>query len=145
MQKMQELKRVIVHRYIAASVKLLTSISLSSCNNIKTFDLSTLYTTICYAWSSFLLVLTVFLFSSTSTLKSYEADLIQGLLINHEQKLGRSFHFTFHYIGDVLSLIKLVDFVDHICPIKVKIKDTQIQLDSLHTLTNTLKNTVSAE
>jgi hypothetical protein len=69
----------------------------------------------------------VFLFSSTSTLNSNEADFIQGLLKKYEKKLGRrSFHFTFHYLDDVLSLIKFGDFVNHIYPIKVEIKDTRI-------------------
>jgi hypothetical protein len=86
----------------------------------------------------------VFLFSSTSTLKSNEADFIQGFLTKKEKKLGRSFHFTFHYIDDVLSLIKFGDFVNHIYPIKVEIKDTHIQFEILHALTYTLKNTVSA-
>jgi hypothetical protein len=55
----------------------------------------------------------------------------------------RSFNFTFRYLGDVLSLYTFGDFVDHIYHIELQIKDTQIQLDILYTLTYTLKNTVS--
>jgi hypothetical protein len=75
---------------------------------------------------------------------SYEADFIQGLLKKHEKKLVRSYYVTLCYIGDVLSLYKFGDCVDHIYPIELQIKDTQTQLDILHTLTYTLKNTVSA-
>jgi hypothetical protein len=53
---------------------------------------------------------------------SFETNFTQGLLKKHEKKLGRSFNFTFHYIGDVLLLIKFDEFVDHIYPIKVDIK-----------------------
>jgi hypothetical protein len=88
--------------------------------------------------SSFLWVQTVFLFSSTSTFIRLRQISYRGFSRN-EKKLGRFFNFTFHYIGDVLLLIKYGDFVDHIYPIKVEIKDTQIQLDILHTLTHTLK------
>ena len=38
---------------------------------------------------------------------------------------------------------KFGGFVDHICPIEFEINDTQIQLGLLHTITYTLKNTVS--
>ena len=69
---------------------------------------------------------------------------MQGLLRKHENKLVRSFYFTLRYTGDVLSLYKLCDFVDHIYPIDLEIKDTQIQLGLLHTMTYTLKNTVNA-
>ena len=59
-------------------------------------------------------------------LYSYEADFIQGLLEKNERKLARSFHFTFSYIDDVLSLnnFRLGDFVDRIYPIALEIKDT---------------------
>ena len=40
--------------------------------------------------------------------------------------------------------MKFGDCVNHIYPIKVEIKDTHIQLEIFHTLTYTLKNTVSA-
>ena len=36
-------------------------------------------------------------------LHSYEADFIQGLL-KKKKKLARSFHFTFRYIDEILSL-----------------------------------------
>jgi len=75
---------------------------------------------------------------------SYKADFIQGLLKKHENKLVRSFYFTLCYTGDDLSLYKFGDLVDHIYPIDLEIKDTQIQLGLLHTMTYTLKNTVNA-
>ena len=77
-------------------------------------------------------------------LYSYEANFIQGLHKKREQKLVRSFYFTLCYTGDVLSLYKFGDVVDCINPIDLEIKDTQIQLGLLHTLTYALKNTVSA-
>ena len=57
---------------------------------------------------------------------SHEADFIQGLLNKNEKKLAKSFNFTFRYIDDVLSLnnSRFGDFVDHIFPIELKIKDT---------------------
>ena len=56
----------------------------------------------------------------------YEADFIQGLLKKNEQKLARSFNFTFLYIDDVFSLStsRFGDFVDRVYPIEVEIKDT---------------------
>ena len=57
---------------------------------------------------------------------------IQGRLhtgASQEKRKGSqaiSFNFTFHYIDDVLSLnnFKFGDFIDHICPIELEIKDT---------------------
>ena len=59
-------------------------------------------------------------------LSSHEADFIQGLLTKNEKKLTRSFNFPFSYIDDVPSLndYRFGDFVDHIYPIEVEIKDT---------------------
>jgi hypothetical protein len=61
-------------------------------------------------------------------LHSYEADFIRGLLKKNEKKLAiaRSFNFTLCYIDDVLSLnnSRFGDFVDHIYPIELEIKDT---------------------
>jgi hypothetical protein len=56
----------------------------------------------------------------------YEADFIQGLLKKNENKLVRSFNFTFRYIDDVLSLnnSRFGDFVDRIYPIELEKKDT---------------------
>ena len=56
----------------------------------------------------------------------YEADLIEGLLKKNEKKLARSFHFRFRYIYDVFSLnnSRFGDFVHHIYPIELEIKDT---------------------
>ena len=58
-------------------------------------------------------------------LYSYEADFIQGLLKENENKLGRSFNFKFRYIYNVLSLnsYTLGDVVDRIYPIELEIKD----------------------
>jgi hypothetical protein len=58
-------------------------------------------------------------------LYSHEADFIQGLLKKNEKKLARSFNFTL-YIDDVLSLnnSRFGDFVDHVYPIELEIKDT---------------------
>ena len=57
-------------------------------------------------------------------LYSYKANFILGLL--KKKKLARSFHFTFRYIEDVLSLnnSKFGDFVDRIYPIELEINDT---------------------
>ena len=59
-------------------------------------------------------------------LYSYVADFIQGLLKKNQNKLARSFNFTFRYIDDVLSLnnSRFGDFVDRIYPIELEIKDT---------------------
>jgi hypothetical protein len=56
----------------------------------------------------------------------YEAYFIQGLLRKNEKKLACSFNFTFRYIDDVLSLniLRFGDFVEHIYPIELEIKDT---------------------
>ena len=57
---------------------------------------------------------------------SYETDFIQGLLKKNEKKIARTFHFTFRYIDDVLSLnnSRFGDFIDRIYPIELEIKDT---------------------
>jgi hypothetical protein len=59
-------------------------------------------------------------------LYSYEADFTQGLLKKNEKKLARSFHFTFRYIDDVLSLnnSRFGDFVGRINPIELEITHT---------------------
>ena len=56
----------------------------------------------------------------------YEADFTQGLLKKNEKKLARSFHFTFCYIDDVLSLnnSRFGDFVGRINPIELEITHT---------------------
>ena len=58
-------------------------------------------------------------------LYSYETVSIQGFLKKNEKKLTRSFHFTFRYIDDVLSInnYRFGDFDDRIYPIVVEIKD----------------------
>ena len=60
------------------------------------------------------------------SLRSYEASIIEGILKKNEKKLTRSFNFTFRYIDYVLSLnnCKFGDFIDHIYPIEIEIKDT---------------------
>ena len=68
---------------------------------------------------------TVLLFTLTF-LYYYEADVIQELLKKNENKLSRSFNFTFRYIDNVLSLnnSRLCDFVDCIYPNELEIKDS---------------------
>jgi hypothetical protein len=58
---------------------------------------------------------------------SYEAYFIQGLLKKNEKRLARSFHLTFRYIDDVLSLnnSRFGDFYDR-WNISVVICDTDI-------------------
>jgi hypothetical protein len=60
-------------------------------------------------------------------LYSHEADFIQGLLKENEQKLARSYNFTFRYIDDVLSLnnSRFCDFVDHIYPSELEMKEVK--------------------
>jgi hypothetical protein len=57
---------------------------------------------------------------------SYDVDFIQGIHKKNEKKLARSFHFTFRYIDDVLSLnnSRFGGFVDRIYPIELEITDT---------------------
>jgi hypothetical protein len=126
--------------------------SLSSWNNIKTFDLSTLYTTICYAWwiyflnikSSFLWVPTVFLFSSTSIC----IRMRQTSYRDFSRSTNRSSSDPFISLSAIQVMffhyISLVYIVDRIYPIDLEIKDIQIQLGLFHTLTYTLNNTMSA-
>ena len=59
-------------------------------------------------------------------LYSYEAAFIQEILKKNEKKLARHFNVTFHYIDDVLSLnnYRFGNFIDHIYPIELAIKDT---------------------
>ena len=58
-------------------------------------------------------------------LYSYEADFKHGLLRKSEKKLAWFFNFTLHYTDYVLSLIisGFGDYVDHIYPIELEIKD----------------------
>jgi hypothetical protein len=57
-------------------------------------------------------------------LYSYEADFMQGFLKKKENKLTRSFNFTFRYIYDVLSLNnpRFGDFRNRIYPIELEIQ-----------------------
>ena len=59
-------------------------------------------------------------------LYSYKDDFIQGLVMNNEKKLALSFNFTFCYKDDDLSISNsnLGDFVDHLYPVWIEIKDT---------------------
>ena len=54
-------------------------------------------------------------------LYSYEVNFIQGLLKKNEKKLAQSFNFTFRYIDDYS---KFGDFVEHIYPMELYLKDT---------------------
>ena len=56
----------------------------------------------------------------------YDADFIQELLKTNNKKLAISFNFTFRHIDDVLSPnnSKFGDYVEHIYPIELEIKDT---------------------
>jgi hypothetical protein len=56
----------------------------------------------------------------------YEADFIQCLLMKNEKKLALSFNSTFCYINDVLSISnsKFGDFVEHLYPVDIEIKDS---------------------
>ncbi len=58
-------------------------------------------------------------------LHSYEADFIADLLKKNEKHLARSFNLSFRYIDDVLSLNnpRFGDYLDHIYPKELKIKD----------------------
>jgi hypothetical protein len=69
-------------------------------------------------------------------LYSYGTDFIQGLLTKNEKKLTRSFHFTFRYIDDVLSInnYRFGDFDDRIYPIVVEIKDARETRGSVFSL-----------
>ena len=59
-------------------------------------------------------------------LYSNEADFIQTLIKSTKQHLAKSFHFTYRYIDDVLSInnTKFVDYIDYTYPAELEIKDT---------------------
>ena len=59
-------------------------------------------------------------------LYSNEADFIQTLIKSNKQHLAKSFHFTYRYIDDVLSInnTKFVDYIDYTYPAEFEIKDT---------------------
>ena len=59
-------------------------------------------------------------------LHSYEADFIADLIKKNEKHLARSFNLSFRYIDDVLSLNnpRFGDYLDHIYPKELEIKDT---------------------
>ena len=78
-------------------------------------------------------------------LYSYKAYFIQGLLKISEQKLARSFIFTFRYIDDVLPLnLDLVILMITSSPLSLKLRIPQIQPCLLHTFTYTSKLTLRA-
>lgn len=62
----------------------------------------------------------------------YETDLIQGSLQRKEKKLDQSFTNSFCCIDNVLSLsnVWFEDFLDHIFPNELEIKDTSNTLKS---------------
>ena len=66
-------------------------------------------------------------------LYSYVADFIQGLLKKNQNKLARSFNFTFRYIDNVISQSNFMFgiFFGRIYPNELEIKD--IKLGLLHT------------
>ena len=59
-------------------------------------------------------------------LYSYEAEFIQTLIKSGKRHLAKSFHFTYRYIDDVLSINnpKFGDYIDYIYPVELEIKDT---------------------
>ena len=59
-------------------------------------------------------------------LYSYEAEFIQTLTKSGKRHLAKSFHFTYRYIDDVLSINnpKFGDYIDYIYPVELEIKDT---------------------
>ena len=59
-------------------------------------------------------------------LYSYEAEFIQTLIKSGKRHLAKSFHYTYRYIGDVLSINnpKFGDYIVYIYPVELEIKDT---------------------
>ena len=59
-------------------------------------------------------------------LYSYEAEFIQTLIKSGKRHLAKSFHFTYRYIDDLLSINnpKFGDYIDYIYPVELEIKDT---------------------
>ena len=59
-------------------------------------------------------------------LYSYEAEFIQTLIKSGKRHFAKSFHFTYRYIDDVLSINnpKFGDYIDYIYPVELEIKDT---------------------
>ena len=56
-------------------------------------------------------------------LHSYEAEIIQSLLLTGRKRLASQFNFTYRYIDGVLS-INNPDFENYIGPPELEIKDT---------------------
>ena len=75
---------------------------------------------------AYLWVQAVLLFSPTGSFIRMRQASYRGFSRKSKKKLTRSFNFTFRYIHDVLSLndSKISDFVDHIYPIELEVKDT---------------------
>ena len=59
-------------------------------------------------------------------LYSYEAEFIQTLIKSGKQHLAKSFHYTYRYIDDVLSINnpKFGSYIVDIYPAELEIKDT---------------------
>ena len=80
----------------------------------------------CFVLFLLVIVSSVFRFMDSDYPFGIFKFFIPWLLMKNEKKVTRSFNFTFRYIYDVLSLNKsrFGDFVDHIYPIELEIKDT---------------------
>ena len=79
-------------------------------------------------------------------LYSYEADFMQRFLKKNENKLCQSFNFRFCYIDDVISLNNSsfgdTSIVSVPLSLKYRIRQVQIQIGLLDTLTYTSKLTM---
>ena len=120
--------------------------SLHSVNSMKSFDFSTLYTTIPHDKLKYLIdnIFVEFggrIFQQTIGipmgtncaplhadwfLYSYEAEFVQSLLQVGKKHLEQQFNFTYKYIDDVLSLknTKFADYLEFIYPHELEIKET---------------------
>ena len=65
-------------------------------------------------------------FTGRPFLYSYEAEFIQTLIKSGKQHLAKSFHYTYKYIDDVLSINnpKFGNYIVDIYPAELEIKDT---------------------
>ena len=63
-------------------------------------------------------------------LYSYEAYFIQGLFKKNERKINVTFRYTYGVLSLNTLKIKFGDFVDHINPFELKIKNTSARFAS---------------